>query len=84
MLPVMFVNAAPAKAMDRISWVAAISAILGLIAETTADTQKDLYRSNPKNDGHWCDVGLWKYCRHPNCMYMLEALMLNFILNSFL
>ena len=74
MLPVIFVNAAPIKAMDAFSWVAVISAVLGLVTETAADTQKDKYRSNPKNDGHWCDVGIWKYCRHPNCMHFNKAL----------
>lgn len=45
--------------------------ILGLIIETIADIQKFNFKTaNPKE---FCNVGLWKYARHPN--YFGEMLM---------
>lgn len=38
----------------------------GFIAEATADQQKLVFKNSPENRGKWCDVGLWKYSRHPN------------------
>lgn len=42
----------------------------GIVIETMADYQKYKYKSDPKNENHWCDVGLWKYSRFPNCKYI--------------
>lgn len=41
--------------------------------EAVADAQKNAYRSDNRNDGHWCDQGLWKHCRHPNCKSVLAT-----------
>merc|ERR1712091_653224 len=40
--------------------------VLGFVVESTADFQKYNFRSDPANDGRWCDVGLWSISRHPN------------------
>jgi len=37
-----------------------------LIVVTIADQQKQTYKKSPENEGKWCDVGLFKYYRHPN------------------
>jgi len=39
---------------------------LGFIIEAIADQQKLAFKDSPKNKGKWCDVGLFKYSRHPN------------------
>uniref|UniRef100_A0A7S3GPN9 Steroid 5-alpha reductase C-terminal domain-containing protein n=1 Tax=Spumella elongata TaxID=89044 RepID=A0A7S3GPN9_9STRA len=39
---------------------------LGVGIEALADWQKNTFRENKKNDGHWCDVGLWRMSRYPN------------------
>ncbi len=36
------------------------------ILESTADAQKLRFISKPENKGGVCDVGLWRYSRHPN------------------
>jgi len=33
---------------------------------TIADQQKQTFKKSPENEGKWCDVGLFKYSRHPN------------------
>jgi steroid 5-alpha reductase family enzyme len=42
------------------------TAILG---ETLADAQLSRWRRDPANRGAVCDVGLWRYSRHPNYFF---------------
>jgi len=60
----------PLQWNDYLGW--ALFAI-GFFCETVADQQKFSYKNNPNSKGHWCDVGLWHYSRHPN--YFGEILM---------
>ncbi|XP_031406809.1 uncharacterized protein LOC116215298 isoform X2 [Punica granatum] len=66
-LPVTIVNASnrdpPLQAQDIIGW---IMWTLGLLIEATADQQKLSFKNSPENRGKWCDVGVWRYSRHPN------------------
>lgn len=66
-LPVTVVNASdrnpPIEARDIIGW---IMWLVGICVEATADQQKLVFKNSPSNRGKWCDVGLWKYTRHPN------------------
>eukprot|EP00188_Purpureofilum_apyrenoidigerum_P003928 Plantae.Rhodophyta-Purpureofilum_apyrenoidigerum.ctg4260.p1 GENE.Plantae.Rhodophyta-Purpureofilum_apyrenoidigerum.ctg4260~~Plantae.Rhodophyta-Purpureofilum_apyrenoidigerum.ctg4260.p1 ORF type:complete len:314 (+),score=61.13 Plantae.Rhodophyta-Purpureofilum_apyrenoidigerum.ctg4260:45-944(+) len=39
---------------------------IGLIIEVVADIQKSKFKASKEGKNHWCDVGLWKYSRHPN------------------
>lgn len=40
--------------------------LLGFIFESVADAQKQTYRSDPANKGKFINIGLWRWCRHPN------------------
>jgi steroid 5-alpha reductase family enzyme len=66
-LPVTVVNATDRnpsiEARDIIGW---IIWLVGICVEATADQQKLVFKNSPSNRGKWCDVGLWKYSRHPN------------------
>ena len=66
-LPVTVVNASdrdpPVQAADLIGW---IMWSIGSSVEATADQQKLSFKNSPENRGKWCDVGLWRYTRHPN------------------
>ncbi|GFP93159.1 hypothetical protein PHJA_001460200 [Phtheirospermum japonicum] len=66
-LPVTVVNAGDRdpsiRAEDiigRVIWA------LGLFIKATGDQQKLNFKNSPENWGKWCDVGVWKYSRHPN------------------
>ncbi|RYG65177.1 DUF1295 domain-containing protein [archaeon] len=39
----------------------------GIAMEAVADYQKHVFRLNKSNDDKWCDVGVWSWCRYPNC-----------------
>ena len=41
--------------------------VIGFGIEVISDKQKSWFNADPKNKGHWIDVGLWKFSRHPNC-----------------
>ncbi|KAM7267851.1 hypothetical protein ACFE04_010017 [Oxalis oulophora] len=66
-LPVTIVNASnrdpSLKAADVIGWV---MWFIGILIEATADQQKLSFKNSPDSRGKWCNVGLWKYSRHPN------------------
>ncbi|KAF3793888.1 hypothetical protein EJ110_NYTH08803 [Nymphaea thermarum] len=66
-LPVTIVNASDmnpgVKAQDIIGW---IMWVVGFSVEATADQQKLQFKNSPGNRGNWCNVGLWKFSRHPN------------------
>lgn len=66
-LPVTIVNASDQnpslQASDIIGW---IMWSIGFSLEATADQQKLVFKSSPGSRGKWCNVGVWKYTRHPN------------------
>ncbi|XP_027922242.1 uncharacterized protein LOC114179931 [Vigna unguiculata] len=66
-LPVTLVNASDRNpflhVVDIIGW---ILWAVGFIVEGTADQQKLNFKRSSENRGRWCNVGVWKYSRHPN------------------
>lgn len=66
-LPVTIVNASgrdpSLQAADIIGW---IMWSVGITIEASADQQKLSFKNSPENRGKWCNVGVWKYTRHPN------------------
>jgi steroid 5-alpha reductase family enzyme len=76
-LPVVFVNAdVPAAAAPPLfggeGRAAACDAaglamfVAGFALQVAADLQKDRFRSDRANRARVCDVGVWRYSRHPN------------------
>ncbi|MEZ4647275.1 MAG: DUF1295 domain-containing protein [Candidatus Eisenbacteria bacterium] len=43
--------------------------IVGVTGESIADRQLTRFKSAPSNRGRVCDVGLWRYSRHPNYFF---------------
>jgi steroid 5-alpha reductase family enzyme len=66
-LPVFRVNAAAADpklcGWDYLGW---ITWALGFFLQVSADFTKLRFRANPANKGICCDVGVWRFSRHPN------------------
>jgi len=66
-LPFLILNSkdsnVPLQANDYVGWALFV---IALVCESVGDHQKFTYRNDPKNKDHWCDVGLWKFSRHPN------------------
>jgi steroid 5-alpha reductase family enzyme len=60
-------NCALCHADVAIALLPVLGVFAGVLLESVADYQKNSYRNNKRNDGHWCDVGLWKLSRYPNC-----------------
>ncbi|KFK41809.1 hypothetical protein AALP_AA2G174500 [Arabis alpina] len=73
-LPLTVVNASDGggslKPTDVIGWT---MWVFGFLIEAAADQQKLSFKNSPENRGKWCDVGVWKYSRHPN--YLGEILL---------
>lgn len=44
---------------------------LSLVGESIADAQAQKFKQNPENKNRTCQVGLWRYSRHPN--YFFES-----------
>jgi steroid 5-alpha reductase family enzyme len=43
--------------------------LLALSGEALADAQLGAFKRNAKNRGRVCNVGLWRYSRHPNYFF---------------
>lgn len=43
--------------------------LIGFFGEASADRQLEQFKLDPKNKGKVCNVGLWKYSRHPNYFF---------------
>ncbi|TGL61883.1 DUF1295 domain-containing protein [Leptospira ognonensis] len=43
--------------------------IIGIVGETISDKQLHTFIQNKSNKGKVCDVGFWKYTRHPNYFF---------------
>uniref|UniRef100_A0A0D6R5Z2 Uncharacterized protein n=2 Tax=Araucaria cunninghamii TaxID=56994 RepID=A0A0D6R5Z2_ARACU len=66
-LPVTLVNASNGNPSlqfeDIIGWSIYL---IGLLIEAISDQQKLKFKEDSTNKGRWCNVGLWKWSRHPN------------------
>lgn len=64
-------NPSPALRFQDVLAVFVLALAVG--GEALADAQLKRFQSNPVNRGRICDVGLWRYSRHPN--YFFEWMM---------
>ena len=71
-LPVTLVNSPAVTAFPQPAFgtgcdiAGVIMYAIGLFLETVADAQKYQFRSKEENKGHVCNIGLFKWSRHPN------------------
>jgi steroid 5-alpha reductase family enzyme len=59
----------PSQALLLQDYLGALILFLGLVGEAFADGQLKQFRERPGNRGQVCDVGLWRWSRHPNYFF---------------
>lgn len=68
-LPVFIIAANRSAAFSLLELVGLIVLLLAFTMESAADYQKNRFLKEMKKEGkkrQVCNVGLWRYCRHPN------------------
>jgi steroid 5-alpha reductase family enzyme len=70
-LAIPFLAAAcnPEPGIGPLEWAAAALWTLAMAGEGTADAQLNRFKSDSSNKGRTCQVGLWRYSRHPNYFF---------------
>ncbi len=70
-LPVIFVFNNPNQSLNLIEFIAIGAFLISFFGEVISDSQMNSFKNIPANKGMVCNVGLWKYSRHPN--YFFES-----------
>jgi steroid 5-alpha reductase family enzyme len=71
-LPFLFASFNPAPALAPIEIAGLGLAVVAVLGEAVADLQMGAFKRDPASTGKVCEVGLWRYSRHPN--YFFEFL----------
>jgi len=67
--PLMVVSFNPNPGLSYMAISGIVIFIIALVGETVSDEQLHAFKSNVMNKGKTCDVGLWRYSRHPNYFF---------------
>jgi steroid 5-alpha reductase family enzyme len=59
----------PGEALRLQDYLGALVLLIGIVGEAVADTQLKQFRERPGNGGQVCDIGLWRWSRHPNYFF---------------
>ncbi|MCB9772320.1 MAG: DUF1295 domain-containing protein [Candidatus Omnitrophica bacterium] len=70
-IPLLIVSLNPNPGLAFIEIIGMIIFAISLLGEAVADEQLHAFKRNPDNKGKTCDVGFWKYSRHPNYFFEL-------------
>jgi steroid 5-alpha reductase family enzyme len=68
-VPFLMASRNPDPAISPLEWAGAVLWTLAICCEATADAQLNKFKSTASNKGHTCQVGLWRYSRHPNYFF---------------
>ena len=68
-LPLLIVSFNRAPQFHPLELAGTALFIVGILGESSADAQLAAFKRNPANKGGVCDVGLWRYSRHPNYFF---------------
>ncbi len=68
-LPFLVAMHDPTKGSPGVEDLGATIWLIAFFGEMFADAQLARFKKNPKNKGRVCDVGLWRYSRHPNYFF---------------
>ena len=67
--PVWAASLTPRAGLDWLDGIGLCVFLTALIGEGIADRQLSAFKADPANAGRVCDVGLWRYSRHPNYFF---------------
>ena len=59
----------PSDVLRLQDYLGALILLVGIAGEAVADGQLKRFRNDPANKGRVCDVGLWRWSRHPNYFF---------------
>ncbi|WP_375414476.1 DUF1295 domain-containing protein [uncultured Bradyrhizobium sp.] len=59
----------PSDVLRIQDYLGALILLIGIAGEALADSQLKNFRTDPANKGRVCDVGLWRWSRHPNYFF---------------
>ena len=59
----------PGDGLRLSDYLGALILLVGIAGEAMADAQLRAFRTDPANKGRVCDVGLWRWSRHPNYFF---------------
>jgi len=68
-LPFVLAMHDPSKGPPEFENWGAVIWVVAFFGETIADSQLKRFKQNPPNKRRVCDVGLWRYSRHPNYFF---------------
>lgn len=68
-LPFILSSINPTPSVHVLEVAGVVLWLVALAGESVADVQLKKFKSDPANSGKVCDVGLWKYSRHPNYFF---------------
>jgi steroid 5-alpha reductase family enzyme len=59
----------PSETLRLQDYLGALILLVGIAGEALSDAQLSRFRRDPANKGGVCDVGLWRWSRHPNYFF---------------
>ena len=59
----------PVEALRPQDYLGVLILLVGIAGEALADAQLKKFRGDPASKGRVCDVGLWRWSRHPNYFF---------------
>ncbi|WP_298257578.1 DUF1295 domain-containing protein [Bradyrhizobium sp.] len=59
----------PLPALRLRDYLGVLVLLLGILGEAVADAQLKRFRQRPGSKGQVCDIGLWRWSRHPNYFF---------------
>lgn len=59
----------PTLRLDVLDLAGVVTFLVAIVGETVADRQLRSFAADRANKGKICDVGLWRYSRHPNYFF---------------
>jgi steroid 5-alpha reductase family enzyme len=68
-LPLLIVALDPSRQWRWLQMLGTAIFLVGIIGESTADAQLAAFKRHPAHKGEVCEVGLWRYSRHPNYFF---------------